>query len=89
MFLQSICVIEYLFFSKPFIKPSLNNLEIFNEICIVLVTYPTLLFTGYIDADPEFQYSIGWGMIIIIIVNILINCLIVLFETLRDLKNNI
>ena len=53
MFAQSLIMLLYLINVKPFEVPLMNALEIFNEVCILVVTYPTVLFTGYFDCPPE------------------------------------
>jgi hypothetical protein len=37
---------------KPFVNNFLNKLEIFNEVCIMLVTYHLYLFTEFVP-NPE------------------------------------
>jgi hypothetical protein len=49
LFLQSVILLWYLITYQPFKLSLLNYLEIFNEVCILAVTYPCLLFTGYFD----------------------------------------
>jgi hypothetical protein len=61
----------------------LNNLEIFNEFTFLALTYPILLFTGYMDADLSFQYDIGWLMILLIMTNFVVNLLVVFWEALK------
>ena len=50
----------------------MNAQEIFNEGCILAVTYPSLLFTGYFN-DPELEYKAGWYIIAVIGFNLIIN----------------
>lgn len=52
LFLQSLTVILYLLHFRPFEDPLMNKLEIFNELCILYVTYPSLLFSGFVS-DPQ------------------------------------
>jgi hypothetical protein len=55
MFFQSLCLILYLIAYKPMEEPVMNYQKIFNELCILGVTYPSLLFSGYFD-DPQVEY---------------------------------
>lgn len=84
LFLQSLTVVLYLLHFRPFEDPIMNKLEIFNELCILLVTYPSLLFTGFVS-EPLSQYYAGWLMIVFIILNILVNMLAVLYQGLCSL----
>lgn len=54
LFLQSLVTILYLIHYKPFEERAQNQIEIFNELCILVVTYPALLFSGSCNqqADP-------------------------------------
>jgi hypothetical protein len=49
------------------------------------VTYPCLLFTGYLDLDPEAHYNTGWFVIFIVLINIVVNIMIVAYQTLKAL----
>lgn len=80
MLAQSLIMLLYLITVKPFYEPLMNGLEVFNEVCILAVTYPTLLFTGYFDCPPDLQYNAGWLMIIIVIGNTSINFFIAVWE---------
>ncbi|TNV87652.1 hypothetical protein FGO68_gene11871 [Halteria grandinella] len=82
-FYTSLLMISYLVHAQPFEEPQLNYLEIFNEITFLMLTYPVLLFTGYMDADAEFQYNIGWSMILTIILNVVVNFIVILWEALK------
>jgi hypothetical protein len=54
LFLQCLAMVSYLLKARPFAHPTLNRLEVFNELAILTVTYPTLVFTGYLDSGSEF-----------------------------------
>jgi hypothetical protein len=45
-------MIIYTIYVKPFEMPLLNNMETFNECCIIVATYHLFYFTDYLD-DPE------------------------------------
>jgi len=85
LFLQSVILLWYLINYQPFTLTILNYLEIFNELCILAVTYPCLLFTGYLDLDPEAHYNTGWFVIFIVLINIVVNIMIVAYQTLKAL----
>jgi len=45
LFLQSLVMILYIIHWRPL--ESGNGIEIFNELCIIAVTYPSLIFSGF------------------------------------------
>lgn len=53
MFAQSLMMLVYLITVRPFEVPLMNGIETFNEVCILVITYPTILFTGYFDFPAE------------------------------------
>lgn len=52
MIVISVFISSYLAYVRPFEKDLLNNLEIFNELCILLVGYHLLVFTDFVN-DTE------------------------------------
>ena len=48
MILHCVAVIIYTAHVRPFELPLLNNMEIFNEMCILVASYHLLLFTDYV-----------------------------------------
>jgi hypothetical protein len=49
-----------------------NNLEIFNELCIMAAGYHLLLFTDFVP-DTSLQYTLGWSVICVIMINVIVN----------------
>lgn len=86
MLVQSLSFVVYLIVAKPFEDPKINRIEIFNELSILFITYPSLLFTGYFNADVDLQYKAGWAMIIMIFGNIAVNLIFVVKENYRAVK---
>jgi hypothetical protein len=86
MIVQSLSFVVYLIVAKPFEDPKINRIEIFNELSILFITYPSLLFTGYFNADVDLQYKAGWAMIIMIFGNIAVNLIFVVKENYRAVK---
>ena len=84
--LSSFFISIYVIQTKPFIQPARNLLEIFNELCILVVSYHIFLFTDYVP-DPDLKYIFGWCMILITLVNILGNSLAMLCSTFTALKH--
>lgn len=48
----------YSFHYKPFIYNQLNWFDLFNEICISLLSYMVAAFTDYVD-DEDVRYAFG------------------------------
>jgi len=61
---------------------TLNRLELFNEICILGVGYHLLLFTDFVP-EPEIKYSIGWSAIVLSSLNIVVNLVMILIQTVQ------
>ena len=85
MVLHCILVIVYIALVKPFELPLLNRLEVFNEVCIIGAAYHLFLFTEYVS-DPELQYSIGWSIIGVTVLNIAVNMIIMLKTSFARLR---
>ena len=86
MFVQSLVMLSYLLSQRPFETPLMNRLEYFNEFCILVMTYPTLLFSGYFNSPPSLQYNVGWAMICVMLTNTLVNFFIAFKESCRGMK---
>ena len=56
IFIGSLMTLSFLMRTQPYESKLMNLMEIFNEFTFLSVTYFTLLLTGYMDSDPEFQY---------------------------------
>eukprot|EP00350_Pseudokeronopsis_sp_OXSARD2_P012248 CAMPEP_0170566722 /NCGR_PEP_ID=MMETSP0211-20121228/80021_1 /TAXON_ID=311385 /ORGANISM="Pseudokeronopsis sp., Strain OXSARD2" /LENGTH=103 /DNA_ID=CAMNT_0010887975 /DNA_START=820 /DNA_END=1131 /DNA_ORIENTATION=+ len=60
-------------------------MEIFNEICVLAASYHLFFFTDTYD-DKEFQYRVGWTLILVTVFNVLINLIIIVKETIQTMK---
>jgi hypothetical protein len=49
MMFQSIGILIYLIYVKPFQEPLLNRLEIFNELCILCTVYHLIIFSDFVE----------------------------------------
>lgn len=70
-------MVLYIVKIKPFKEKLLNNLEVFNELCVLAKSYHLLLFTSLV-ADVEIKYKVGWSFIGVTAINILANMLVVI-----------
>jgi hypothetical protein len=83
--LNSALMLAYITYVKPFESTLLNNLEIFNELSILFATYHLLCFTQFVS-DPEAQYTMGWSLIWVTVLNIAVNICIMTYTSLGNLK---
>ena len=74
---MSILQIVYIVSVKPFVSIKLNKLEVFNELCILLVNYHLIFFTDFIPNDPLLKYQIGWSIMSISTLSIVVNMIII------------
>lgn len=58
----------------------MNKLELFNEACLLVVSYHLFFFTSMVP-DPEVQYQVGWSIIVVTLFNLGANMLIIIFKT--------
>ena len=61
---------------KPFESLLMNGIEIFNEVCLFLISLHTPLFTNFVE-DPEIRYNIGYSIIAITFTNLAVNMIVI------------
>jgi hypothetical protein len=84
---QSLALLGYLIYFWPFVYLGLNFLEVFNEVCILSITYVSITFTGYHwDQTPEEFTRHGWWVVGIIAFNVAVNLLVVVWEICRGVR---
>ena len=66
---------------RPYSSNMQNNLEIFNEICILGAAYHLLVLTEFVDST-DVQYMCGWSLIAITLFNMSVNLFIIIKTTL-------
>ena len=57
---------------KPYIKKEQNEWEIFNEVCVMMITY-ILMFLSNFDASGQQRYMVGWMYIAVSSFNLACN----------------
>lgn len=72
---------------KPLALPSQNAKEILNETLTLLSTYALFLFSEFVP-NPETRYTNGWGLIFVTLSIVLINIVILVVNTLLEMKSN-
>jgi hypothetical protein len=85
LFLQSLSLLWYFLHYRPFKEPLTMFQEVFNETCILVVTYPCLMFTGFFDTSVELAYKTGWLVIGAIGFNIVVNLTIAFYISFKGL----
>ena len=78
-------VLIYLIYYKPFEKQEMNNIEAFNEICILVCSYHLLLFTDFVT-DTDIQDLAGFSLIGITGLNVGTNTLIMAVKTYQKAR---
>mmetsp|Transcript_34567 Transcript_34567/g.25697 ORF Transcript_34567/g.25697 Transcript_34567/m.25697 type:complete len:150 (-) Transcript_34567:474-923(-) len=68
----------------PFSENLLNYLEYFNEFTVLVISYFLIFFTDFSD-DKEMEYLLGWVVIVMTLFNILVNLIVIIKLTSRNL----
>jgi hypothetical protein len=85
MVFHSLAVIIYTAYVRPFELPLMNNMEVFNEACILVASCHLFVFTAFVDS-PEVQYKLGWTLIGVSVLNMAVNIAIMVKASFRELK---
>lgn len=88
MVAHSFLMIVYLVRVKPFEYSQMNNVEIFNETCVLIASYHLFMFTNF-TSDPAVQYQVGWSMIGLTVSCILANIGLVVASSFITLKHTL
>mmetsp|Transcript_14758 Transcript_14758/g.10662 ORF Transcript_14758/g.10662 Transcript_14758/m.10662 type:complete len:89 (+) Transcript_14758:654-920(+) len=68
----------------PFTEQLLNYLEYFNEFTVLVISYFLIFFTDFAE-DKEMEYRLGWIVIVLTLFNILVNLIIIMKMTIKNL----
>ena len=69
---------------QPFIDDSDDILDIFNEVCILVLCYMSVTYTAFVP-DNKTKYDIGWIAIAIFGINLLSNLGFIIIKTIMHL----
>ena len=75
----------YLLLVRPLESKAQNNLEIFNELCLTVISYSMFCFCSFIE-DPDTVNSIGYLVIAATCFNLLSNMLVILKISFPTIK---
>ena len=64
----------YIVAIKPYNNAARNRLEVFNEACVMICCYHSLLFADLV-IDESLNYNLGWSVVFITLLNICVNFL--------------
>lgn len=77
----SVAILTYIIKFRPFLTALNNFLEIFNELCFLILVYLSYLFTDYV-VELQAKQQIGWLFIFLIAFNIGVNFILIGIEVL-------
>lgn len=85
--LHQLAFLSYLYTYRPLEDPKQMKMELFNETMLLLASQTLFVFTDYLSAgfDPHAKYIFGWYLAGLMIVTVLTNTAVSLFDTLRSL----
>ncbi|CDW89611.1 UNKNOWN [Stylonychia lemnae] len=82
----SLLNLVYVVHVQPFQNRGNNSLEIFNEICGLIVIYHFLIFNEFND-NATLEYNLGWAIVFIVLFDILTNTFVIAIQTLLRVKD--
>lgn len=80
--IMNIVNLIYIIKAKPLESKGRNQLEIFNELCIIVMTSSLFVFTDFVE-DPYIKYNCGWFFIGMFMFNLGVNGIIILVDTIQ------
>lgn len=82
---SNLLIVIYQASYEPFITRLKNNMELFNEVCITIITFHICCYSDFMPSE-ESKVLMGWSMIAFSVVNTILNFGLVLkagFGSLR------
>ena len=77
---SSVLMFTYISWVKPFETKTLNNLELFNELCILGVCYTHIMLSDFTNS-LEVKSNAGWMNMSLVIFNLLTNIAVIVCES--------
>ena len=81
---SSLLMLSWLILVRPFDSQLKNFLEGSNEIFVLILSYAGFLFSDYVE-NPVVRYSFGFFYISLLAVPLVINIVVIVYETLSEL----
>ena len=70
----------------PYELMAINLIEIFNEVMCLLICY-FFICMSEVGFDGDTKYAIGWTTILIVLITLLVNIMIILYQLVKPLFN--
>jgi hypothetical protein len=83
----SLCFLGYVASVRPFDSKILNFLEVLNEFVILGCLYHLLIFTETMTDNRDTLYDLGWGMNLLLVIQLVINVKMIGYQTAVGLWN--
>ena len=84
--ISNLLVLVYHGLAEPFMTRTARRLDYFNEACLALITYFLFMYSDFLP-DEDLKYLIGWAQVVLLGINIFVNCYGVLKTMLKDTYN--
>eukprot|EP00347_Sterkiella_histriomuscorum_P005898 403354854 len=88
VFAQSLIMILFIVYCKPFVRRIFVYQEIFNEVCILVASYHMIMFSNYVN-NEDIQYYAGWSLVLLVTFNIFTNMSIIIVQSFFMIKLSI
>ena len=86
LFYLSILYQSYLIIAKPFLRRSDQAVAIFNEICVTLYLYPTILLTDFVPSSAQvIKEKGGLSIIGVLLLSFTVNLIVIAFSVYNEI----
>ena len=85
LFTVTFIMIGYYFYVEPYAAKFDNQLEIWNEVCLIFLAYHIFCFTDWVP-DPTWRYRIGFSCVMWTLIGLISNMVVIMAETFRLVK---
>ena len=82
---STLFVMSYTTYVLPFVNMQQNYQETMNEIWVLIASYHLFTFTEWVY-DLDTRFTIGWSLLVIVILNVVSNIAIICFVTFKEAK---
>ena len=82
---STLFVMSYTTYVLPFVNMLQNYQETMNEIWVLIASYHLFTFTEWVY-ELDTRFTIGWSLLVIVVLNVTSNIGIICFVTLKEAK---
>ena len=80
---STMIVIGYIARVHPYERSIFNKMELFNEITVLIASYPLLVFTPWVwDQKP--RLDVGWFLVACILINCIVNVSVMIYIGIKE-----